>query len=98
MMSKKNSENHYYSHIATFNNKISTYYHSPPILYWKYRLLNLPPVARQICDADAIMNTPVNRKNQKRQQSDPNKKISPNYCFPCSIHPFIGMEITHPQT
>jgi hypothetical protein len=35
-------------------------YHSPPILYWKYPLLSLPPVALQIWEAEAIMNTPVN--------------------------------------
>jgi hypothetical protein len=35
------------------------FHHSPPILYWKKELLNLPPVARQIWLADAIMKTPV---------------------------------------
>lgn len=40
----------------------NTTHHSPPILYLKNSLLNLPPVARQIWLADAIMNTPVPSK------------------------------------
>lgn len=43
-------------------------YHSPPILYLKKSLLNLPPVARQIWDADAIMNTPVDHQSRKVSQ------------------------------
>lgn len=41
---------------------LQSIYHSPPILYLKKSLLNLPPVALQIWLAEAIMNTPAGCK------------------------------------
>jgi hypothetical protein len=80
-MSKKTPKNHHYSHIPSyFHNNKQKIYHSPPILYWKYRLLNLPPVARQIWEADAIMKTPIHSSHLVSNRIQQTKRFHHDCC------------------
>ena len=78
-------------------------YHSPPILYWKKRLLNLPPVALQIWLAEAIIKTPIARRQQSILHHHQNIQTPTPKTIPLRIHSrkdrgWRTESKTHPQT